>query len=177
MLFDSWRESAHEHRVASQLAHVAWTQFPHLGGNAELFHQRFLGEMKLKRIISGNWHDQTPTQKLGQWISMIVQEQRIVGKWRHGNTYDRNSKHRVSKKQTLSSFFSHTVTYRFVPNSTGTQGPGLCATKGRAICFRRAKIHRSGDWSDRPHHSAVEERTCSDFVLCKTKVENVQIYI
>lgn len=49
-----------------------------------------LCKMKLKWVICGEGDEQASSKELAQWIAMITEKQRIVAKWRHGNTNSRN---------------------------------------------------------------------------------------
>lgn len=80
------RKSTHYHTVPGQLAHVAAAEFPHLRCDAVLLHQRLFGKMELQGIIRGQGYTQTTSQILWQRIPVIVQEQRVVGQRRHGDS-------------------------------------------------------------------------------------------
>lgn len=41
--------------------------------------------MELKWVISGQADTEASGQVLGQRVTMVVEEQRIVAEWRHGN--------------------------------------------------------------------------------------------
>ena len=86
VLLDLVREAAGEDRVPGQLAHVAAGEFPDLGRDAVLLHQRLLGEVELERIVRGEGDVETSGKIIGQRGSVIVEEQRVVGEGRHGDT-------------------------------------------------------------------------------------------
>jgi len=51
VLLDLIGKSRHYDGITSKLAHIASGHFPDLGGDAVLFHEGFLGEMKLQRVV------------------------------------------------------------------------------------------------------------------------------
>ena len=64
VLLDLVREAAGEDRVPGQLAHVAAGEFPDLGRDAVLLHQRLLGEVELERVIRGQRDVQTTSKEV-----------------------------------------------------------------------------------------------------------------
>ena len=73
------RKSAHVNTVSGELAHVAGGEFPDLSGDAILFHERLFGEVELQRVVRGERDVEAARQIFGQRISVVVEEQRIVG--------------------------------------------------------------------------------------------------
>ena len=61
------REPASDDGVPGQLAHVAAGQLPDLGRDAVLLHQRFLGEVELERIVSGEGDIESSGEVVGEW--------------------------------------------------------------------------------------------------------------
>ena len=61
-------------------------EFPDLGSNAVLLHQRFLGEVELERVVSGERHVEPPGQIVRERGTGIVEEQTVVTQWGHRDT-------------------------------------------------------------------------------------------
>ena len=45
-----------------------------------------LGEVELERVIGGERHKKTTGKEFSERISVVVEEERVVAEWRHGNT-------------------------------------------------------------------------------------------
>jgi hypothetical protein len=58
------RKSTHKDTVPRQLAHITGAELPDLRRNAILFHERFLGEMELERVVCGEANHETSGQVL-----------------------------------------------------------------------------------------------------------------
>ena len=48
-------------------------------------HSPYLGEVELQRVVGGERHHEPPGEKLWQWVTMVVEEERVVAEWRHGD--------------------------------------------------------------------------------------------
>lgn len=46
----------------------------------------YLGEMKLKRVVRGQWHAETSGVELWEGVTMVVQEEGVVAEGGHGDT-------------------------------------------------------------------------------------------
>ena len=55
-----------------------------LCGDAELLHQRLLGEVELERVVGGEADVEAARKVLGQRVTVVVEEQRVVAERRHG---------------------------------------------------------------------------------------------
>ena len=79
--------SSLQDRVPSQLTHITAREFPHLGGNAVLLHQRLLGEVELEGVVGGDGDVEASGKVVRQGGAVVGQEEGVVAERAHGDAH------------------------------------------------------------------------------------------
>ncbi len=97
--------------VSGNLAEVCCAQLPHLGSHGVLLDQRFSSEMDLQRVVCRQGHLQASRKELWKGVSVVVQEEGIVGQGAHaqanlGHVVQVLETRRLSEIDSVSNVFS-----------------------------------------------------------------------